>query len=148
VRESLLDSTVYIDLEKANKHRSLPWAVATLRNAIQYRAVFGPPKISTVSIAEILRGLNRDLNASKAQVFLREVENDFQPVNFDLQSSFLAGEILAKLDATGNAVGASDCMIAACAIRHRLALVTANTVHFSRIADLGYELVLNDWRSL
>ena len=40
----------------------------------------------------------------------------------------------------------ADPMIAGIALHHGLVLVTANTSHFQRIADLGYPLELENWR--
>ena len=38
-------------------------------------------------------------------------------------------------------------MIAAIALEHGLELVTGNTSHFQRVQQLGYRLVLADWRT-
>ena len=38
-------------------------------------------------------------------------------------------------------------MIAAIALQHGLELVTGNTTHYQRIQQIGYPLVLHDWRA-
>lgn len=65
--EVLLDSSAYIDLERANRHRSEPWAVATLRRYLAYCAAYGKPCLSVVSVVEILHGLHRDAVGGKAR---------------------------------------------------------------------------------
>ena len=40
----------------------------------------------------------------------------------------------------------ADPMIAAIALVHGLDLVTGNTAHYQRIQQLGYQLVLVNWR--
>lgn len=144
--EVLLDSTTYIDLERANKHRRDAWAITTLRNSIRYQARLGRPYLSTISVAEIPRGLHRDINPEKASTFRQQVENDYNLLAFDLQSGFIGGEILAKLEIGRNTIGVPDCLIAAIAMQHGLTLVTSNTRHFQRIVDLGYPLTLENWR--
>jgi tRNA(fMet)-specific endonuclease VapC len=37
-------------------------------------------------------------------------------------------------------------MIAAIALTHGLELVTGNTTHFQRVQQLGYPLILANWR--
>ena len=46
----------------------------------------------------------------------------------------------------GSGVGRADPMLAATALRHGLELVTGNAAHFQRIQQIGYPLVLVNWR--
>lgn len=64
----------------------------------------------------------------------------------DRPAAELAGRIFADLERTGQPIGRADPMIAGIALHHGLVLVTANTDHFRRIADLGYSLELEKWR--
>lgn len=64
----------------------------------------------------------------------------------DGDSAALAGEISAELERAGEPIGRADPMIAAIAIRAVRTLVTGNTRHFERIREIGYPLMLMDWR--
>jgi len=144
--KALLDSATYIDLEKANKYREQDWAVYSLRQNLSYRTEFGLPFLSSVSIAEIARGLYRDVSPKRAVTFREEVLATFVVLDLDRDMGFLAGEIASQLDNLGIKIGIADCFLAATAIRAKLSLVTSNTRHFQRIVDLGYPLELVDWR--
>ena len=58
----------------------------------------------------------------------------------------LAGPIAGDLDRVGRSIGCCDPMIAALAIVNGLELVTGNTTHDQRVQQLGYPLVLANWR--
>ena len=58
----------------------------------------------------------------------------------------LAGRIGAGLDRIGQPIGLADTMIAAIALEHGLELVTGNTSDFQRVQQLGYPLILTNWR--
>ena len=47
----------------------------------------------------------------------------------------------------GQPIGLADPMIAALALTHGLELVTANTAHFQQVRNLGYPLILVNWRT-
>ena len=67
-------------------------------------------------------------------------------ISFDKATGELAGRIAGDLERTGQIIGLADPMIAATALTHGLELVTANTVHFQRIQQLGYAVTLINWR--
>jgi tRNA(fMet)-specific endonuclease VapC len=101
--------------------------------------------ISAVTVMEVVRGLwstrNSKLLALVSQSFAaEEILAMHGPIGD------LAGKIAAQLDAAGQPVGLPDCMIAATAIEHGLELVTGNTRHFERIRELGFPLLLANWR--
>jgi tRNA(fMet)-specific endonuclease VapC len=53
--------------------------------------------------------------------------------------AYLAGDILAQLQKTGQKIGLEDILISATALTHGCVLVTANTRHYSRINNLKIE---------
>lgn len=53
-----------------------------------------------------------------------------------MDEALTAGDILANLRRTGQILGIEDVLIAASAITHSFAVVTANVRHFSRIKGL------------
>ena len=58
----------------------------------------------------------------------------------------LAGRIEGELVRTGRPVGMADTMIAAVALTQGLELSSGNTAHFQRVQQLGYPLIVVNWR--
>ena len=144
----LLDSTAYIDIEKAIKHRRKEWAANTIANSLAYRTEHGNPFLSIVSVVEILQGLHKDVaNPNKADRFINSGPASFQFLEVTAEIGFLASKIIAELELKRQGIGFPDSLIAATAIHHQLTLVTANTRHFPRVAELGYPLTLLNWRN-
>jgi tRNA(fMet)-specific endonuclease VapC len=115
------------------------------RNAEAYLRVFGYYSLSVITVAEMTRGFQKAGTEDKLRTFLRFLEqNDAIPVR--KAESVLAGRITGDLERHGTPIGHLDPFIAATAIVHRLPLVTGNTRHFVRIQELGYPLVLQNWR--
>ena len=54
----------------------------------------------------------------------------------DLEAARICGRLRAELLGRGEPIGENDVQIAALALRHRLAVVTANVAHFGRFSDL------------
>lgn len=145
--EALLDSTTYIDLEKALKHRRGVWAGNSIKNVLAYRNGYGKPFISIVTVVEILKGLHRDIDPVKVERFKHTAPLNFQFLDVTMDVGYLASEIIGKLEDARLMIGFPDSVIAATAIHHGLTLVTANSKHFQRVADLGYPLTLANWRN-
>ena len=57
-------------------------------------------------------------------------------LQFGESEAYLAGDILARLQKTGQKIGLEDVLIAATALSNKCVLVTANTRHYSRIKNL------------
>jgi tRNA(fMet)-specific endonuclease VapC len=66
---------------------------------------------------------------------------------FEQAAAELAGRIIGDLERTRRPIGCADPMIAALAFERGLDMVTGNTSHFQNIQQLGYPLILVDWRS-
>ncbi len=60
---------------------------------------------------------------------------------FEREDARAAGQLRASLAADGTPIGAYDVLLAACALRHGLRLVTHNTREFARVGGLSIE----DW---
>jgi len=148
VPDALLDSTTYIDLEKALKHRREIWAANSISNALTYGQQKGKPFLSIVTVVEILKGLHRDIDPVKVQRFKQSAPNDYQFLDLTTSIGYLASEIVGKLEDARLMIGLPDCLIAATAIHHGLQLITANERHFQRVIDLGFPLTVGNWRNL
>jgi len=60
-------------------------------------------------------------------------------MNFGYKESLKAAEVLAHLYSIGQPIGVEDVIIASIVLSNGLAVVTANTKHFSRIPGLTVE---------
>jgi tRNA(fMet)-specific endonuclease VapC len=119
--------------------------VMVLQRMMEYVAVHDRLTISALTVVEIAKGL---VKANRAEQ-LKAVDGFFdgvEVVSLDRPCARLAGEILGRLEQSGATIGRIDPMIAAIAIIHGLTLVTGNTAHYERIALLGYDLKLANWR--
>jgi tRNA(fMet)-specific endonuclease VapC len=138
VSKSLLDTDI---LSEILKNRN-PLVAA---RATEYRSRFGHYTISSITVMEVVCGYKRALKLDLLDTFRTRLAY-VEVLPFSTGTAELAGLIDADLQNSGQTVGRADPMIAAIAIEYRLTLVTGNTAHFSRIADLGYELRLDNWR--
>jgi tRNA(fMet)-specific endonuclease VapC len=138
VNKALLDTDTDSEILKA--------AEATItQNAARYRQQHGVLTMSATTVMEIVYGFQRVRNTRRLQNFLTAVAWE-QVLEFERNAAELAGRIAGDLDRTGQTIGKSDPMIAAVALQHGLELVTGNTAHYQRIQQLGYPLMLVNWR--
>lgn len=138
MNKTLLDTDVYSEVIKAID------PVVT-RNAVVYRQARGILTVSTITVMEIVRGLEKSQSQRKLQSFLAAIALE-EVLVFDQVASELAGRIAGVLERSGRPIGMADPMIAAIALTHGLDLATGNTAHYQRIQQLGYSLTLANWR--
>jgi tRNA(fMet)-specific endonuclease VapC len=146
VSKALLDTSTYIDMQRAKSRRREPWAINTLRHAAKYASDRGKPLLSTMAVMEIRRGIEMVQKPVDVQEFLRQLGNDFEFIGFNSEAACIAGEIYAKLQFTGQGIGIYDVGIAAIALQEQLVLVNSSDKHFRRVVALGYPLALQNWR--
>jgi predicted nucleic acid-binding protein len=115
------------------------------RNATAYRQARGVLTLSTVTVMEMIRGFQKNQSRRKLQDFLIAVASE-EVLGFDRPAAEVAGQIAGDLERVGRPIGLAHPMIAAIALTHGLELITGNTAHFQRIQQLGYPLVLANWR--
>ncbi len=114
-------------------------------HATAYRNAFSRYTISAITFMEVVRGYQKKQAARQLQHFLASTASE-EVIPFDRSASELAGRIAGDLECAGQPIGLADPMIAAVALQHGLELVTGNTAHFQRIQQLGYPLMLANWR--
>jgi tRNA(fMet)-specific endonuclease VapC len=137
VNKCLLDTDILSEIGKG-----IDLTVA--RHAAAYLSTFGRYTLSTGTALEVIWGLEkrqsiRRLNAFRASLPRMEL------LPF-AGAADLAGQIGAALDRSGKPIGLADTMIAAIALERGLELVTGNTSDFQRVQQLGYPLILSNWR--
>lgn len=138
MKKSLLDTDILSEITKAVNSTVVGRAAA-------YRMAFSRFTISAVTFMEVIRGYQKKQASRQLQGFLNAMASE-EVIPFDQAAGELAGRIAGELERIGRPIGLADPMIAATALIHGLELVTANTVHFQRIQQLGYPLTLPNWR--
>ncbi len=122
----LFDTTFVIHLEREIKRASPGPAHHFLENHPNQ-----PLNVSIVSVAEFAEGYSSE-QEQDCWLALRR----YTVLNLDRDIAWKAAQISRHLRSAGRAIGDNDLWIAATAIHHQLPLVTRNTQHFQRIADL------------
>ena len=136
---TLLDTTVFIDLERAV--RDLPPDGAMAEVSARLERQLGPDEevgIAAITASELLHGVHRatpDRRPRRA-AFVEAVLAAFPPLPFDLLAARAHARIWADLASAGVDTGAHDRLVAATAITAGWRVGTANHRHFARITGL------------
>ncbi len=138
MNKALLDTDILSDIGKAKD-------ATVAANAKTYRRSFGHYTLSAVSVMEVVNGFQRTQAAGRLNAFLSTLPQ-MEILLFDQPAAELAGRIAGDLERIGQPIGVADTMIAAIAIENGLELVTGNTSDYERIQQLGYPLMLVNWR--
>jgi tRNA(fMet)-specific endonuclease VapC len=136
---TLLDTTVFIDLERAVRRQPPASAIAAVGARLEEQ--LGPDEqvgIAAITAAELLHGVHRATPEHRArrEAFVEAVLAAFPPLPFGLLTARAHARIWAELSAAGQDVGAHDRLVAATAITAGWRVGTANLRHFDRIAGL------------
>jgi tRNA(fMet)-specific endonuclease VapC len=136
---TLLDTTVFIDLERAVRRlapsNAMSEVSARLENQLGADEEVG---IAAITASELLRGVHRARpeHRTRREAFVEAVLAAFPPLPFGLLAARVHARIWADLAVTGQDVGAHDRLVAATAIAAGWRVGTANIRHFDRIAGL------------
>jgi tRNA(fMet)-specific endonuclease VapC len=136
---TLLDTTVFIDLERAVWRLPPGGAMAEVSGRLEDQ--LGPDEevgIAAITASELLHGVHRATREHRArrEAFVEAVLAAFPPLPFGLLAARAHARIWAELAAAGQDVGAHDRLVAATAITAGWRVGTANLRHFDRIAGL------------
>ncbi|MGR3173293.1 MAG: type II toxin-antitoxin system VapC family toxin [Candidatus Scalindua sp.] len=129
----LLDTNVVIAYLNGNK------AVSE-----RIRAEIDKIAISTLVAAELDYGAKASRNAKKNLGNLYRFLDIVQVIPFDLECAKNFGTIKSKLRSIGKPTGEVDALIAATAMAHKAALVSANKKHYEKIDGLKIEVWQTD----
>jgi tRNA(fMet)-specific endonuclease VapC len=138
LNKSIIDTDIFSEIIKGVNQ-------TVAAHAKTYRRAFGRYTVSAVTVMEIVQGYQQKQATRQLQAFLTALPSQ-EVLPFDEADGELAGRIAGELERTGRPIGTADSMIAAIAIGHGLELVTGNTAHFQRVQQLGYPLILVNWR--
>jgi len=102
--------------------------------------------ISSISVAELFYGLEKSASPKKEQnkMALIKFLSPLELAHFDDKAAIEYGFVRAKLEKSGNIIGANDLFIAAHAVSMGVTLVTNNTKEFERVENLKLENWVKD----
>ena len=141
---TLLDTTVFIELERAIRHLPAPSAMNKVSNHLEEQ--LGPTEevgIAAITASELLHGVHRATPEHRArrEAFVEGVLAAFPPLPFDLLAARAHARLWAELAAAGKDTGAHDRIVAATAITVGWRVGTANIRHFDRIPGLDVMVI-------
>ncbi len=123
----LIDTAPLIELERGDSIQ-------------RFEALLGEQEraISVITVSELLHGVHRASpdHATKRRAFVEHILAAMDPLPITPTIARVHAQIWVDVEAAGTPVGAHDLWIAATAIAHGLAVVTANLRDFSRIRGL------------
>jgi tRNA(fMet)-specific endonuclease VapC len=136
---TVLDTTVFIDLERAT--RGLPPATAMTEVAERLKSQLGEHEevgIAAITASELLHGVHRATREHRGRraVFVEAVLAAFPTLVFDLLVARVHARLWAGLASAGAEVGAHDRLVAATAMSAGWQVGTANARHFERVRGL------------
>ncbi len=138
MNRALLDTDIFSEFLKGRDPK-------VQQHATAYRQAFGPLTISVVTVMEVVKGLHKRRREADIQAVLTLLAAE-EILQVDTRAAEQAGRIHADLERTGQPIGWADTVIAGLAVRHGLELVTGNTAHYQRIQQMGYPIMLVNWR--
>jgi tRNA(fMet)-specific endonuclease VapC len=96
-----------------------------------------PLNITSISIFELWSGIEQSVKSKKEKEKIEEVLKGRSVYPLDKLAGELAGLIDGKLCKEGRKVEPQDSMISGIAIREKEKILTCNSKHFKRIADVS-----------
>jgi tRNA(fMet)-specific endonuclease VapC len=128
----LLDTNILSELVKRQPNRNLMRKLGVVPGASLYTA--------TVCVMELRYGALRRGDGVVLWTKIQDyIISRVSVLGFGLKEAVTAGEILNALHAKGVSIGVEDLLIGSIALSNGLAVVSANTKHFSRIPNLQLE---------
>ena len=103
-----------------------------------------PPQlgVSVITEMEVEYGWARNPDlAPRTREAMRMLLNTISVLPFEREDARVAAQLRASLNSQGTPIGAYDLLLAACALRRGLKIVTHNAREFVRVGGLGLE----DW---
>lgn len=129
----LLDTNVLSDFARGE-----PAVAARLREEAPLQLT-----VSVITEMEVEYGLARNPGlAPRVRETMRTLLDTISVLPFEREDAQVAAQLRASLNSQGMPIGAYDLLLAACALRRGLKIVTHNVREFARVGGLGLE----DWR--
>lgn len=104
----------------------------------------GQLSVSVITEMEVEYGLARNPKiAPRVRDVMRTLLNAISVLPFEREDARVAAQLRAGLNSQGTPIGTYDLLLAACALRRGLKIVTHNAREFARVGGLGLE----DWHA-
>jgi tRNA(fMet)-specific endonuclease VapC len=145
---TLLDTTVFIELERALRRLAAPNAMYEVSGRLEEQlGAAEEVGIAAITASELLHGVHRATpeHRGRREAFVEGVLEAFPPFPFDLLAARAHARLWAGLASSGIDVGAHDRLVAATAITAGWRVGTANVKHFERVP--GLDVVAITWRT-
>ncbi|HVB82022.1 MAG TPA: type II toxin-antitoxin system VapC family toxin [Candidatus Binataceae bacterium] len=126
----MLDTDICVDVMRGRS--------PAVRSRLE-RTVPGEVAVSAIVAAELWTGVMKSREPKRAEDALREFLSYVEVLDWPIEAGRIYGGIRARLEASGNPIGAMDLLIAAHAIHRQAALVTRNQAEFRRVTSLRLE---------
>jgi tRNA(fMet)-specific endonuclease VapC len=144
---TLLDTTVFIELERAIRRLPAPSTMSEVSDRLEEQ--LGSTEevgIAAITASELLHGVHRATSEHRGrrEAFVEGVLAAFPALPFDLLAARAHARLWAGLASSGIDVGAHDRLVAATAITAGWRVGTANVKHFERIP--GLDVLSITWR--
>ncbi|MEA3347999.1 MAG: type II toxin-antitoxin system VapC family toxin [Pseudomonadota bacterium] len=100
---------------------------------------YGDVYISVITVSELLVGVhyaNSDARETRRSAFVESILAKLPVLGFYVEEARVHARLFATLSKKGQLIGAHDLLIAATAIVHNCALLTANLKEFERVPGL------------
>ena len=132
----VLDTNVFIHAERADSPIDfLKWEK------------YGDVYISAITVSELLVGVHcadSDARQTRRSAFVESILAKLPVLEFHTEEARIHAGLFATLSKKGQLIGAHDLLIAATAIVHNCAVLTANTKEFERVPGLKTISLSND----
>lgn len=135
----VLDTTVFIDLERGARRRRSEATGALIGHALADRLELDEDAgIAAITASELLHGVHRadEEHRNRREAFVEAVLSIVPVLSFDLLAARAHARLWAGLVAAGSDVGAHDRLVAATALSLGWRVATANVGHFDRVPGL------------
>lgn len=91
---------------------------------------------TSLNLYELIKGCYQSGNFDKNYNLIIELRKSVKILNFDDESSLIAGKIFYSLKKSGTPINESDILIASICLKNDFQLLTENKKHFNRIDGL------------
>jgi len=126
----MLDTDICVDIMRGRS--------PAVRSRLE-RTIPGEVAVSAIVAAELWTGVMKSREPKVAEDEVRDFLSYVEVLDWPVEASRVYGGIRARLEASGNQIGAMDLLVAAHAVHEKAGLVTRNRAEFRRVAGLRLE---------
>ena len=122
----VLDTNILVEILRKND-RGKQWLDFLKTKSITF---------TSISSYELFLGAKLSSKQNENMQAVQKLVQKYAILPFSVKSSYIAGELQAKLQNQGNKIDLRDLYIAAIALEHHLPVATDNIKHFNHVENL------------